>query len=359
VRTTPVVELPEPIALASRPGSGDLYIAGKNGQVWRVVVSRSTTGTVTYQRDPQPVIDLSSEVIDSGERGLLGLAFASDGAHLFLDYTRQPDGATVIEEVTLDDDPVSPDDRRQLLLVAQPFPNHNGGQLVLGPDGYLYIGLGDGGSGGDPNGNGQNTARLLGKILRIDPDGARAAGAAYAVPGGNPFIAGGGRPEVWLYGVRNPWRFTFDRATGDLWVADVGQGAWEEVDLLLASKGRDAGRAANLGWNRLEGSHPYEGGRNPSGGVLPVFEYGHDEGCSITGGYRYRGTAIPDLVGVYLFADYCQPGIRGLQVSDAGAVTAHRRWDLPVDQLQSFGEDADGELYLLLAGGRVLALAAG
>jgi glucose/arabinose dehydrogenase len=178
------------------------------------------------------------------------------------------------------------------------------------------------------------------------------------VPPGNPFADGeDGDPTVWLYGVRNPWRFTFDTATGDLWVADVGQNAYEEINRLPAVGGFDAGKGANLGWAEMEATHPYDGGQNPPGAVLPIFEYSHDTGCSITGGYVYRGERIPTLQGVYLFSDFCAAGIRGLQL-DQGTVIDDRTWDLPVEQVQSFGQDDDGEVYLLLASGPVLKLTA-
>ena len=199
------------------------------------------------------------------------MSFSTDGRKLYLDYTRAPDGYTVIVEYELGDRATIDDDtRRELLVVEQPFANHNGGQLAIGPDGFLYIGLGDGGDGGDPFGHGQDTATLLGSILRIDPEAGTEEGPAYGIPTGNPFADGdGGQPEIWLYGVRNPWRFTFDSATGDLWVADVGQDEYEEVNRLPAASGFDAGQGDNLGWAEMEGTHSYEGGENPDGGVLP------------------------------------------------------------------------------------------
>jgi glucose/arabinose dehydrogenase len=313
----------------------------------------------TYDLQSTPLLDISDDVINENERGLLGMAFSTDGRKLYLDYTRQPDGATVVVEYELGDrTTIDEDSRRELLVVEQPFANHNGGQLVVGPDGFLYIGLGDGGDRGDPFGNGQNTDALLGSILRIDPEGAAEDGPAFAVPPGNPFADGeDGDPTVWLYGVRNPWRFTFDTATGDLWVADVGQNAYEEINRLPAVGGFDAGKGANLGWAEMEATHPYDGGQNPPGAVLPIFEYSHDTGCSITGGYVYRGERIPTLQGVYLFSDFCAAGIRGLQL-DQGTVIDDRTWDLPVEQVQSFGQDDDGEVYLLLASGPVLKLTA-
>ncbi len=355
-----VAELDQPIAMAARPGSPDLYIAEKGGRVRLVkVTTDEITDEITYQVQTSPLLDISDEVLNQNEQGLLGMAFSTDGRKLYLDYTRQPDGRTIVLEYTLGDrTTIDEDSRRQLLEVEQPFPNHNGGQLVIGPDGFLYVGLGDGGSGGDPSGNGQNTDALLGKILRIDPEAGTEDGAAYGIPPGNPFADGeDGAPEVWLYGVRNPWRFTFDTATGDLWVADVGQDTFEEVNLLPTLTGFDAGKGDDLGWNEMEGLHPYEGGENPPGAVLPIHEYSHDPGCSVTGGYVYHGDDIPDLDGVYLFADYCAAGIRGLQL-DGGAVIDTRTWDLPLEEVYSFGQGDDGELYLLLQSGPVLKLAA-
>jgi hypothetical protein len=353
----PVATLHDPIALAQRPGTDDLYVAEKAGTVRRITIvapDDGDDGLPTYRLDRDPVLDISDDVVDEGEQGLLGLAFSSDGRHLYLDYTRTGDGDTIVEEVDLSGGARSTADaaRRVLLHVAQPAANHNGGQLVLGPDGYLYVGLGDGGGAGDPDDTGQDPRDLLGSILRIDPEGPN--------PSGNPFPASGGQSPVWLYGARNPWRFTFDRSTGDLWVADVGQGEWEEVDLLPATDGRNAGRAANLVWSEMEGTHPFEGGENPPDAVLPIYEYGHaDGGCSITGGYRYRGTAVPDLVGVYLFADFCRDTVEGLQLDDAGAVVGHRAWALAAVQVLSLGVDADGELYVLQAGGQVCRIVAG
>ena len=323
------------------------------------VTTNEFTKKVTYQVQTTPLLDISDEVINEGERGLLGMAFSSDGRKLYIDFTRQPDGHTVVLEYELGDrTTIDEDSRREILFVEQPFANHNGGQLVVGPDGFLFVGLGDGGSGGDPEGHGQDTSTLLGSILRIDPEGGAEDGPAYGIPPGNPFADGeDGAPEIWLYGVRNPWRFTFDAATGDLWVGDVGQNAYEEIDRLPAVGGFEAGKGANLGWNEMEATHSFDGGENPPGAVLPIFEYGRDAGCSITGGYVYRGDDIPGLEGAYVYTDYCSAGIRGLQV-DGDTVIDSRTWDLPVEQLYSFGQDDDGELYLLLASGPVLKLTA-
>lgn len=355
--TTEVAELDEPIALAARSSTPDLYIAERGGTVRLVKVTKpiSGTGSPRYQLQTTPVLDLTDRVLAGGERGLLGLAFSSDGRMMYVDYTAKPDGHTVVAEYELGDrTTVDVTSRRVLLEVDQPYPNHNGGHVVVGPDGYLYIGLGDGGSAGDPEERAQDTSELLGKILRIDPEGGTEdRDRPYGIPAGNPFADGDdGAPEVWLYGVRNPWRFSFDADTGDLWIGDVGQDQWEEVDRLPSAGGFDAGRGANLGWDLMEGTHPYEG-ENPLDGVLPIHEYAHDDGCSITGGYVYRGDAIEALQGTYLFGDYCAPGIRGLQV-DGGTIIDERTWDLDVDGLFSFGEDRDGELFVLLGSGKVL-----
>lgn len=351
-----IAEVDTPTALAARPSSPDLYIAEQGGKV-RIVKVTTSEGSTTprYQLQTTPVLDLSDEVIDEGERGLLGLAFSSDGRKLYVDLTAEPDGRTLVLEYELGDrTTVDRTSRRELLEVEQPAANHNGGNLALGPDGYLYVGLGDGGGAGDPDGNGQDPDALLGSILRIDPAGGT-DDEPYAIPAGNPFADGrDGAPEVWLKGVRNPWRFSFDSVTGDLWVADVGQGDWEEIDRLPANGGFDAGRGANLGWDRMEGTHEFEG-ENPPGAILPVYEYSHDEGCSIIGGYQYRGDAIAELQGSYLFADYCVAGLRAIQL-DGGTVIDERAWDLPLAEVRSFGEDEDGELFVLLGSGPVLKL---
>jgi glucose/arabinose dehydrogenase len=360
LETQEIADLDEPIALAARPGSADLYVAEKGGRVRLIKAEEQEfgedKGKVTYQLQTTPLLDISERVINDGERGLLGMAFSSDGRKLYLDYTRQPDGDTIVVEYTLGDSTrIDKDSRRELLMVEQPFPNHNGGQVLIGPDGYLYIGLGDGGSRGDPSGHGQDTSTLLGSILRIDPENPE-GDREYGIPDGNPFADGEqGAPEIWLYGTRNPWRFSFDSETGDLWVADVGQDAYEEIDLLPADGGFDAGRGDNLGWAEMEATHPYKGGKNPSGAVLPIFEYGRDEGCSVIGGYVYRGEGIAGLQGAYLYSDYCGTGVRGLQV-DGEEVIDQRTWDLPFEDAYSLGQDDAGELYVLLASGPVLKL---
>ena len=359
--TEVIATVDTPTALAVRPGTDDLFIAEQAGRVRRVEVTEDADGERTERLVREPFLDISDRVKSGGEQGLLGLAFSSDGRQLYAFATLEPDGRSWLGAFDIGEGnrvDADADAGRDLLELDREFANHNGGQLALGPDGFLYVGLGDGGSGGDPDGHGQDTSELLGSILRIDPEGG-GDDRAYGIPSGNPFEAGGGAPEIWLYGVRNPWRFSFDQATGDLWVADVGQGEWEELDVLRATGGGGAGRGTNLGWDLMEGSHPYEDGANPPDGVLPVFEYDHGEGgCAVVGGYVYRGGAIPDLDGAYLFTDYCLPGLRALRV-DGNQVVGTRTFDLPVQQVQSFGEDADGEVVLLLGSGEVLRLVAG
>jgi glucose/arabinose dehydrogenase len=338
---TEVASAEAPTALAARPGSDTVYIAERAGRV--VPMTDLSVG--------EPVLDISDRVVTDVEQGLLGIAFSADGGTLYVSYSLAPEGHTRVDAYTMDGDAVDEGSRRELLAVDQPYDNHNGGDIHVGPDGFLYVALGDGGASGDPEGNGQDTQALLGSILRIDP--ARPSGGAeYGIPEDNPFADGeGGAPEIWLYGVRNPWRFSFDRETGDLWIGDVGQDAFEEIDLLPAAGGGGAG--ANLGWNEMEGAHPYEGGTNPEGGVLPVFEYDRSGGgCSVTGGVVYRGDAIPALTGAYLFTDYCAGQVRALR-AEGGQTIEERTFDAEGSELVSFGEDAEGEVFVLSLDGPI------
>jgi len=330
LRLVQIATLESPLAMAIRAADDALYIGQKGG---KVIALRG--GKV----DPTPVLDISSQVSTGSEQGLLGLAFSPDGQFLYVNFTNV-DGDTTINEYPFADGSVTGPPRR-VLFVRQPYPNHNGGDLVFGPDGDLYIGLGDGGSEGDPQGNGQNLSTLLGKMLRIDP---RPSGlASYTVPPDNPFVGKAGvRPEIWAYGLRNPWRYSFDRSTGDLWIGDVGQNAWEEVDYQAAgSKGGE-----NYGWNAREGNDSYQGSA-PAGAVPPVFEYGHGSGeCAVTGGYVYRGSAIPALQGAYVFADFCLGDVVAIRIQD-GRVVQQVSLGLSVPSLSSFAEDQSGELYAL------------
>ncbi len=341
---TPAFEADTPIALTARPDSDVLYVAERAGRVRPV-----TDGTVG-----DPILDISSEVVTGGEQGLLDIEFSDDGGTLYVSYSIAPKGDSRVIAYTTDGDAVDTDSRRELLGVEQPFANHNGGDIEIGPDGYLYFGLGDGGAAGDPFANGQNTSVLLGKILRIDPT-TPSGGKNYSIPPDNPFADGqGGAPEVWAYGVRNPWRYTFDPETDDLWIADVGQNQWEEIDLLPAAEG--GGRGANLGWDQMEATHPFEGGANPAGAVLPVYEYSHADGCSVTGGVVYRGTAIPGLGGAFLFTDYCHGTIRALRASGGQTTEEHTYAEATAANAVSFAADNDGEVYVVSLDGPVYRL---
>jgi glucose/arabinose dehydrogenase len=272
-----------------------------------------------------------------------------------VDYTDR-DGNTVIAEMrrasgsAVRADPAS---ERVILRIDQPYPNHNGGMIDFGPDGFLYVGMGDGGAGGDPENRARDLSTLLGKILRIDVDG-RDPGLEYAVPGDNPYVGrAGARPEIWASGVRNPWRFSFDPRTGDLWVGDVGQSAWEEVDRLTAATG--GGRGADLGWRLMEGRACYDppSGCPTDGLTMPLAVYGHDLGCAVTGGHVYRGAAQPALDGVYLFSDSCSGRIWALDAAgpDAQEPVVLAETGRPI---VSFGRGDDGELYVVDIGGAVL-----
>lgn len=293
-----------------------------------------------------PFLDVTNVIICCGEQGLLGLAFHPhyrDNGFFYIDYTRAGDGATVIARYKVSANDINradPNSGTILLTIAQPFSNHNGGQLQFGPDGYLYIGMGDGGSGGDPGNRAQNLNELLGKILRIDVDN----GSPYGIPPSNPFVnRAGARPEIWAFGVRNPWRFSFDRSNGDLWIGDVGQNAFEEIDLQLqTSIGGE-----NYGWRRMEGFHCFNPATNCSDSTmtLPIAEYDHNGGrCSITGGYRYRGSRYSRLQGIYLYADYCSGTVWGL--SNVAGIWSSRVLAQTTLGITTFGEDVNGEMYL-------------
>jgi len=302
-----------------------------------------------------PVLDLSGQVSSGSEQGLLGLTFSADGSKLYVDYTDTA-GNTQVVEYRFANGKADVGSRRVVLSVEQPFANHNGGEVGFGPDGKLYIGLGDGGSEGDPANRGQNLGVLLGKLLRIDP--APSGGQPYTIPADNPFVGRTGvRPEVWMFGLRNPWRFSWDRTTHDLWIADVGQDKYEEIDFLAA--GSPSG--ANFGWSLMEATHKFKGD-NPDGAILPIFEYTHSGGaCSVTGGYVYRGTKVSTLKGVYVYGDACSGAVWGLTQA-GGKVSGQAELHLGgVDasarasgySISSFGEDGAGELYLLSLGGAV------
>ena len=342
-----VTGLVKPTLLVSaHDGTGRLFVLEQPGTI-RILKDGSLL--------PLPFLDLRNLVNSNGnERGLLGLAFDPDYAssgRFFINYTdANGDSATARYSVSgSDPNRADPASGVPILRIAHPqYSNHNGGNLVFGPDGYLYFGMGDGGSGGDPNGNGQNLGVLLGKLLRID-----VGTEPYAVPPDNPFVGrAGARPEIWVYGLRNPWRFSFDRKTGDLYIADVGQDAYEEID--FQSSGDRGGE--NYGWNLMEGFHPYKGEAQQRL-TPPVAEYDHSGGnCSVTGGYVYRGSLLPELYGMYLFGDYCSGRIWVLARTAEGWKMAE--WLDTSLSITSFGEDDSGELYVLdRAAGGVFLLA--
>ncbi|WP_454064131.1 PQQ-dependent sugar dehydrogenase [Candidatus Nitrospira salsa] len=329
---TPLItdQLHKPIFVThTREGNDRLFIVEQDGKILIFEKGRLL---------PKPFLDISSKVSTGGERGLLGLAFHPNYAkngRLFINYTRKEDQATVIAEYHRAAIPDQAEMKERILLVMpQPYGNHNGGMVAFGPDGYLYIGMGDGGAGGDPENRAQNSKELLGKILRIDID----QGDPYGIPADNPYVKNGGRPEIYAIGFRNPWRFSFDRQTGELWAGDVGQNSWEEITKV--NKGE------NLGWRLMEGEHcfqPKQGCQNSTQLTMPVLNYANgDNGrCSVTGGYVYRGKTMPSLQGTYLFADFCSGEIFGY---------ANKSFKVLLDtdlQIPSLGEDETGELYIL------------
>jgi glucose/arabinose dehydrogenase len=324
-------------------GSGRLFVVEQRGIIW--TIDPTSPGT------PVQFFDITERVRSGGEQGLLGLAFHPDfetNGRFFVDYTNRGGDMAISEFGIGPDRAGDPESERSLLNIADPFPNHNGGMIAFGPDGYLYIANGDGGDGGDPLNSGQRLDTLLGKILRIDVN----AGDPYAIPADNPFTAGGGRAEIWDWGLRNPWRFSFDRVTGALVIGDVGQGQWEEIDLEPAGQG-----GINYGWNEMEGEDCYGSGAcNRRGKQLPVATYSHDSGCSVTGGYVYRGVANADvLTGAYLYADYCSGIMWAFNVDDALATgeASFRQMGQVDFNPSSFGEDEAGEMYIVAHSGAI------
>ena len=330
--------LSSPVAITNaKDGSGRLFITLQGGQI---MIYNGTQVLAT------PFLSIAALISCCGERGLLSVAFhpnyTSNG--FFYVYYTNTNGDLVIARYRVSANPNIADPNSASIVLTIPrnpaYGNHNGGQLQFGPDGYLYIGPGDGGGGGDPDHNGQNLNSLLGKILRIDVNN----GSPYGIPPTNPFVDGNPntRDEIWAYGVRNPWRFSFDRLTGDLFIADVGQSNWEEVDFQTA--GSAGGQ--NYGWNTMEGNHCYPPSTpscNMSGLTLPILEYSHSFGCSITGGYRYRGSRIPELYGKYLYSDYCSGRIWGATFN--GSTWTTTELADTTYSVTTFGEDEAGEIY--------------
>lgn len=342
----------KPVYLTHAGDPTQLYVVEQAGRIQLIADG---------QTQPEPFLDITDRVgADASERGLLSVAFPPDYAESLQFYVNYTDrrGDTVIARFRrLADDPrrADPASEEKILEIAQPAPNHNGGQLQFGPDGALYIGMGDGGRAGDPWGNAQNPQALLGKLLRIEVTGV----ATYTIPADNPFVAQGAdvaRPEIWASGLRNPWRFSFDRATGDLYIADVGQNQYEEVNFQPA----DSRGGENYGWNVMEGAHCYKppAACGAQGLTLPIAEYDHSQGCSITGGYVYRGIRFSQLAGVYFFGDFCSGRIWGTRQAADGTWQTAELLQQPL-AISSFGEDAAGELYVLDYGrGEVLRIVA-
>jgi glucose/arabinose dehydrogenase len=361
VRLQKLGDFDQPLYVAQAPGDRrDLFVVEQTGRV-EVLTDRGVR--------PTPFLDLRDQVSCCGEQGLLSIAFAPDyerSGLVYADYTDRAGDTRVVEYRRSSSDPlvVAPASRRVVLRVAQPFPNHNGGLLMFGPsrarsrraqgagsspvrrpgslgsDSLLYVGLGDGGSEGDPDRAGQDLSTLLGKILRIDP---RAhGGRPYTIPASNPFTGqAGARPEIYSYGLRNPWRFSFDRLTGDLSIGDVGQSRFEEIDLVA----RGAGRGANFGWSAYEGFARFNTDQSAPDAVPPVLAYSHDDGCSVTGGYVVRDPSLPSLYGRYLYGDYCTGELRSFPAAPGKRATDDRALGLDVPSLSSFGEDDAGHVY--------------
>ncbi|HEX2502982.1 MAG TPA: PQQ-dependent sugar dehydrogenase [Miltoncostaeaceae bacterium] len=331
-----------------------LYVTAAPGQPGRLYVVQQSGRIRIFERGRLrgTFLDISGLVTAGGEQGLLGLAFHPRyprNGRFFVYYTNRDGDQRVVEYRRASAARADPGSARGLLTMQDPYSNHNGGHLAFGPDGFLYIGTGDGGSGGDPEDNGQSRDTLLGKLLRLDVN-SRSGGRPYAIPPGNPYRSGGGRAEIYAYGLRNPWRFSFDRERGDLWIGDVGQGALEEIDF----RARGTGAGVNFGWNAFEGRSAFSGGgpvrgRSP---VPPVAQYSHSAGCSVTGGFVYRGTKVPALRGRYAYADYCSGRLWTMRAGpDPGGVREDTgRLGISLSNVTSFGEGLAGELYVIANG---------
>jgi glucose/arabinose dehydrogenase len=343
-RLTQLGSFQQPLGTAWRPSDGTLYVVEQNGTV--AIMTKGQRGAVA--------LDITDLTKADGERGLLGLAINADGSLAYVDYT-DTDGNTRVDEYAINSNGTfDKSTRRNVLGFDQPYANHNGGSVQFGPDQMLYIGTGDGGSADDPERRALDRSSLLGKMLRIDPR--RTDGAAYSVPPGNPFIGvEGAKPEIWSIGLRNPWRFSFDRDTGDLWIADVGQNQYEEIDVGWAADGRGAG--ANFGWSAFEGNHRHNEDQPADGVTAPIHEYGRDAGSSVSGGVRYRGSALPALVGWYVYGDYGNGQIRALQIDGKKVVKEITLGT--VTHVAAVTEGPDGELYAVSNDGPVYALTQG
>ena len=344
---TPVVGgLDAPVYLTSaRDGTGRLFVVEQTGKI-KIIQGSSVVGTF---------LDVGSEISHGSEQGLLGLAFHPQfktNGLFFVNFTRA-NGDTVVNRYRVSG--TNPNvalrsSALRIITIGQPYDNHNGGTLQFGPDGYLYIGMGDGGSGGDPGNRAQDVTTLLGKMLRIDINGS-VGSRHYRIPSSNPYVGRHGRNEIWARGLRNPWKYSFDRTTGTLWIGDVGQNRYEEID---RSGGNAPGRGVNYGWRVLEGRHCFKpaSGCNRTGKTMPVVEYSHSEGCSVTGGYAYRGSNVPALFGRYVFADYCSGTIWSIPRKPGSSATKSLVLNTSMN-ISSFGESASNELYVVDRGGTI------
>ncbi len=338
VTFTPFVTgLTQPVDIGFRADDPTLYVVQQNGRI--VPVRNGAAG--------DPVLDISGNISTGNEQGLLGMAFHPAEPFAYVDYTNSSGDTVIAEFAVASDGSFDQSSERTVMTIDQPYRNHNGGEVVFGADGYLYIGLGDGGSANDPQRHALDLGSYLGKILRIDPTATD--GRPYTVPADNPFVDDpAAKPEIWSYGLRNPWRFDFDTATGDLWIADVGQRQWEEVDLATAADG--GGKGVNFGWSAFEGTHRFNTDQPAEGVQAPIWEYEHgDDGCSVSGGAVYRGDAVASLVGWYVVADYCSGNVWALQAGADNALTGNVLLGR-VGSPSAVVRGPDGELFVLAHG---------
>ncbi len=344
----PNLSFSQPLFLTNAGDASNRLFVVEQGGTIQVFENDASTSSKS------PFLDISGQISSGGERGLLGLAFHpnyENNGYFYVNYT-DGNGDTIISRFEVsgtDQNQADPNSETLILQYDQPYSNHNGGHIAFGPDGYLHIASGDGGSGGDPENNGQDPSTLLGNILRIDVDGAQ-NGNNYAIPADNPFVGNnqGYREEVYAFGLRNPWRFSFDSENGRLFAADVGQNQYEEIDLIESG--------GNYGWNIMEGAHCYNSDScDQSGLILPIWEYDHSEGQSITGGYVYRGTSLSELAGQYIYGDFSSGKIWALDVSDIDNPSNSELLDTGLN-ISSFGIDADNELYICSFDGNVYKL---
>jgi len=344
VASEPVADFDRPVDLAVRPADDRLYVVEQSGRVVRY------DGT-----EHAVVLDLAGRVSTGNEQGLLGLAFSPDGTRAYVNFTDRSDDTNITEFAVGADGQFDPASERLVLAVDQPFSNHNAGDLAFGPDGLLYVPLGDGGSGGDPERNGNDPATFLGSLLRIDPT--PSDGNAYTIPPDNPFANGGpGAPEVWAWGLRNPWKIAFDPVTDDLWIPDVGQNAFEEINVVPPVDGVTAGQGADFGWSAYEGNERFNGDVADTGATtFPVLVYGRADGCSISGGVPYRGTSIPELAPAFLYSDFCNGTIWALDLAGARTLTVLGGFN----SVAAIRVGPDGEAYVLERSGTIHRLIAG